>query len=81
MQQKYGANMTYHAGNDTYHIPDVNEAGTYYSCIWDAGGTDTMVGSKTLAQEGDCLLDAGGSRALVGSPIVCELAITPNCAC
>lgn len=42
LQEKYGANMTYNTGDDTYQMPSSNAAGTYYSCIWDAGGTDTI---------------------------------------
>jgi hypothetical protein len=42
LQQKYGANMTYRTGDNTYKLPQVNEAGTFYSCIWDAGGEDRI---------------------------------------
>jgi hypothetical protein len=38
-QYVYGANMSYRAGDDTYHFSD---ADTYYETIWDAGGTDTF---------------------------------------
>ena len=43
IQDKYGANMEYHAGDDRYVLPDANDAGTFWSCIWDAGGTDKLV--------------------------------------
>ncbi|MHC0053791.1 M10 family metallopeptidase [Actibacterium sp. D379-3] len=42
LQEKYGANDEYHTGDDVYYLPDANEAGTFYSCIWDAGGTDEI---------------------------------------
>jgi serralysin len=42
LQQKYGANMTYKTGDNTYKLPQVNEAGTFYSCLWDAGGEDRI---------------------------------------
>ena len=42
LQAKYGANMSYHTGNDTYVLPGANTCGTGYSCIWDAGGTNTI---------------------------------------
>ena len=42
LQQKYGANMNYHKGANVYVMPHANEAGTLYSCIWDAGGIDTI---------------------------------------
>ena len=42
LQNKYGANTNYNAGNDTYIIPSSNSGGTYYSAIWDTGGNDTI---------------------------------------
>ena len=42
VQQKYGANTTYHSGNDTYQLPVSNSITTDYLCIWDTGGTDTI---------------------------------------
>jgi serralysin len=42
IQFLYGANMTYHAGSDTYALPDANAAGTSWQCIWDAGGMDSI---------------------------------------
>jgi Ca2+-binding RTX toxin-like protein len=42
IQDKYGVNEDYHTGDDVYTLKDVNAAGTFYSCIWDAGGTDTI---------------------------------------
>ena len=53
LQQKYGANMEYHTGDDTYWLPDVNASGTFYACIWDAGGTDTLA----YAGERDATID------------------------
>jgi len=38
MQYLYGANMSYHTGNDTYSFAN-NSAP---QCVWDAGGTDTL---------------------------------------
>jgi serralysin len=42
LQAKYGADMGHRTGNDVYRLPGVNAVGTFYSCIWDAGGTDTI---------------------------------------
>ncbi len=42
MQHLYGANMSFHTGNDVYSLPILNQAGTFYSCIWDAGGIDAI---------------------------------------
>lgn len=43
LQYLYGANMSYHTGNDVYVLPSANGSGTFFSCIWDAGGTDTIM--------------------------------------
>ena len=44
LQILYGANNSYNTGTDTYILPTVNgqNQNTYWSCIWDAGGTDTI---------------------------------------
>lgn len=42
LQKLYGVNKTTATGNDVYHLPNVNDVGTYWSCIWDAGGADTI---------------------------------------
>lgn len=39
IQYIYGANMSYHVGNDTYSYDDAN---TYHETIWDAGGIDAI---------------------------------------
>jgi len=44
LQHLYGANTTYHAGNDTYTF---SEGSNYYQTIWDAGGIDTFVYNGT----------------------------------
>ena len=43
IQDKYGVNENYRTGNDTYVIKDVQETGTFYASIWDAGGIDEIV--------------------------------------
>ncbi|MCB1501751.1 MAG: M10 family metallopeptidase C-terminal domain-containing protein [Bauldia sp.] len=43
LQDKYGANEEFHRGANTYRLPTANDVGTYYSCIWDAGGRDKIV--------------------------------------
>jgi serralysin len=50
IQQLYGANNSYRTGSDTYFLPDANVAGTYFTCIWDAGGFDTIAynGSRSV---------------------------------
>ena len=40
IQYMYGANNSYHAGNDAYTY---NGTGDYWETIWDGGGNDTIV--------------------------------------
>lgn len=42
IQQIYGANTTYNSGDNVYTLPSANASGTFYSCIWDTGGVDTI---------------------------------------
>lgn len=44
IQELYGTNNSYNTGNNTYTLATVNaqNSNTYWSCIWDAGGTDTI---------------------------------------
>lgn len=42
IQRIYGANTSYHTGDDTYTLQDVNDTGTFYQAVWDAGGFDTI---------------------------------------
>jgi serralysin len=42
LQAKYGADMSYRTGDDTYVLPEANGVGTYFACLWDAGGTDSI---------------------------------------
>ena len=42
IQTIYGANLDYRTGDDLYALPKENSAGSYWSCLWDAGGTDVI---------------------------------------
>ena len=42
LQDKYGTNTNYNNGNTIYDLPDQNASGTYWSAIWDTGGTDMI---------------------------------------
>lgn len=44
IQHLYGANMNHNTGNNTYFLPTVNDSGTSFSSIWDAGGKDKISG-------------------------------------
>ena len=54
IQEIYGANMSYKTGNDVYKLPSSNKAGTYWSCIWDAGGTDRITNESSSR---DCVIN------------------------
>ncbi|KZL25446.1 Serralysin C precursor [Pseudovibrio sp. WM33] len=41
LQEKYGAKDA-NIDNNTYLLPELNGSGTFYSCIWDTGGIDTI---------------------------------------
>lgn len=45
IQLIYGANTTYASESNVYTLPSLNAAGTYWSCIWDTGGTDSITNS------------------------------------
>ncbi len=49
LQELYGANMSTRTENNVYQLPLTNEAGTGWSCIWDAGGTDAISGVGAAA--------------------------------
>jgi len=49
LQADYGANSATNSGDNNYFLPTVNTAGTFYSSIWDTGGTDAIVGSGSVA--------------------------------
>ena len=51
LQHLYGVNTETRTGDDVYLLPTSNGIGTYYSCIWDAGGTDTISNEGAV---GDC---------------------------
>ncbi|MBN4002920.1 M10 family metallopeptidase [Nostoc sp. LPT] len=48
IQHIYGINRTSNTGNNFYSLPSFNGEGTYWSCIWDAGGTDTISGQEAI---------------------------------
>ncbi|WP_425410226.1 M10 family metallopeptidase C-terminal domain-containing protein [Hyphococcus sp.] len=42
LQQKYGANTNHNAFGDVYTLTDGNQAGQFFTTIWDTGGTDSI---------------------------------------
>ena len=63
IQHLYGANTTFHSGNDSYVF---SGTGTYHQTIWDAGGTDTITYQSSSGGTID-LTEAGASR--LGVPV------------
>jgi serralysin len=49
IQAIYGANTTYNPVANTYTLPTANKSGTFWSCIWDTGGTDAINAGPTTA--------------------------------
>ncbi|MEN7538762.1 M10 family metallopeptidase [Aurantiacibacter flavus] len=54
IQQLYGANTSYRTGDDVYELPRQEAAGTGWTCIWDAGGTDTI---SNLGGTASCVIN------------------------
>ena len=46
LQFLYGANTSFHTGDNVYTLSSANASGTFYSCIWDTGGIDTIRNSS-----------------------------------
>ena len=63
LQEIYGANTSYRAGDDAYTLPTANASGTFYECLWDAGGTDTI---RAGATERDAIIDLNHATLLAG---------------
>jgi Ca2+-binding RTX toxin-like protein len=66
LQEIYGANTTYHAGNDTYLLPTMNGPGTFWSCIWDAGGDDDEI--SAAASMGSCTINLNAATLQAHDP-------------
>ena len=69
LQYLYGVNTGYKAGNNSYVMPSANTSGTFYACLWDAGGTDTIRNISAKASTIDLRAatlghDAGGGGYL-----------------
>ena len=70
IQYIYGANMTWHDGNDVYQFGTDKE---YLECIWDAGGHDTIDLSLQTRNQVIDLRDGTfssiGTKNLAGRPV------------
>lgn len=61
VQSVYGVNTSTHASEDVYYLPASNQAGTSYSCIWDAGGNDTISAENIVL---NCTIDLRAATLL-----------------
>lgn len=64
LQELYGVNTNTRTGDNVYTIPTANGAGTGWSCIWDAGGRDTISGA---AARGAVTIDLRAANLIDGS--------------
>jgi len=60
LQAMYGADYTTRTGNDVYFLPGRSGAGSYFACIWDAAGIDTISGINTP----NCVIDLRAATLL-----------------
>ena len=67
IQSLYGPNTNYHAGADTYVLPDANGTGNgaFWQCIWDTGGIDTIRYDGKL----NATIDLRAATLVNGDPI------------
>jgi hypothetical protein len=67
IQSLYGPNTNYHAGADTYVLPDANGTGNgaFWQCIWDTGGIDTIRYDGRL----NATIDLRAATLVNGDPI------------
>lgn len=62
IQYLYGANMSYHVGDDVYTF---NGTSKYYQTIWDAGGNDTI---QYVSNTGGLINLNAGTFSQLGTP-------------
>ena len=48
LQFLYGSNTNFRTGNDVYTLSSTNASGTFYSCIWDTKGIDTIRNTSAI---------------------------------
>lgn len=70
MQTMYGANTTYKTGNDIYALPTTEVTGTGWTCIWDAGGIDTITSAGATSACVINLNDYPKTGGVVSEPYV-----------
>ena len=69
LQYLYGVNSSYKTGDDSYMLAQANRSGTFFACLWDAGGTDIIRNQSAKASTIDLRAatlghDAGGGGYL-----------------
>ena len=66
LQTLYGANTTYHTGDDLYALPGKNGSGTFWSCIWDAGGDADLISADGITAA--CTINLNAASLMEGDP-------------
>lgn len=70
LQYLYGANTTFSSEGNSYDLPR-GKSGTYWSCLWDTGGTDSIVcnssAGATIDLRAATLHDAPGGGGYLSS--------------
>jgi len=67
LQVLYGANTTFNdEDHNVYTLPGVNQSGTFWSCIWDAGGDDDEISGADLAKA--CVINLNDASLQAGDP-------------
>jgi serralysin len=61
LQNLYGSNTSYNAGNNAYALPTVNAVGTTYVSLWDTGGIDSIF----MSGSSDSVIDLRAATGLV----------------
>ena len=51
LQSLYGTNTNTNSGDDVYTLPTQNQSGTFYTAIWDTGGSDTIAAGSAANAE------------------------------
>ena len=65
LQHLYGVNTETRTDDDVYNLPTANGDGTFYSCIWDADGIDSI---SNEGASGDCYINLSYASLLYGDP-------------
>ena len=85
LQAKYGADAGHATGDDVYHLPGVNDVGTFFECLWDAAGSDTCATTVPWTPCSTCVRPPCAAKLAAGAgsamPRACAAATPLPTAC